>query len=311
MRGSPNKFKIFYPVLRIIPTGAGLTDAPQLDTKAFGDHPRGCGARQSYAKQSYPELGSSPRMRGSRRHTIYQDVIRGIIPAHAGLTLRQQARYHLQGAHTTVDSTTVKLQGSSPRMRGSQPVSSDCLSCSGIIPAGAGLTPARYSRFSDIRDHPRGCGAHAESRAVKPVKSGSSPRVRGSHFMRDLPAEQAGIIPAGAGLTHCYRHVHCRIRDHPRGCGAHAESRAVKPVKSGSSPRVRGSHFMRDLPAEQAGIIPAGAGLTRAQMSPACFSGDHPRGCGAHVPRQLWPLLLLGSSPRVRGSLYPCLRGCS
>ena len=140
MRGSPNKFKIFYPVLRIIPTGAGLTDAPQLDTKAFGDHPRGCGARQSYAKQSYPELGSSPRMRGSRRHTIYQDVIRGIIPAHAGLTLRQQARYHLQGAHTTVDSTTVKLQRSSPRMRGSRPPALLRCVVQGIIPADAGLT---------------------------------------------------------------------------------------------------------------------------------------------------------------------------
>ena len=56
------------------------------------------------------------------------------------------------------------------------------------------------------------------------------------------------------------------------------------------------------------GIIPAGAGLTcRIGMGTADLR-DHPRGCGAHLAQLSHRFIVLGSSPRVRGSRSPCHR---
>ena len=73
--------------------------------------------------------------------------------------------------------------------------------------------------------------------------------------------------------------------------------------EGGLSPRVRGT---RQLDADRgviAGIIPACAGNTRLARSRTLGSRDHPRVCGEHlaIPRPSFPLM--GSSPRVRGTL--------
>ena len=52
------------------------------------------------------------------------------------------------------------------------------------------------------------------------------------------------------------------------------------------------------------GIIPAGAGLTGRLTKFDFGRGDHPRGCGAHLRCCRAVLTRLGSSPRVRGSLF-------
>ena len=65
---------------------------------------------------------------------------------------------------------------------------------------------------------------------------------------------------------------------------------------------MRGSRQYRQCELRAAGIIPAGAGLTRAPVRALVGRRDHPRGCGAHprpMQRKKW---LQGSSPRVRGS---------
>ena len=132
--------------------------------------------------------------------------------------------------------------GSSPRVRGSLFAHEERVARDGIIPAGAGLTLRQFTDSQEIRDHPRGCGAHS----YPPQFSDSEP----------------GIIPAGAGLTDCQLSRASGLRDHPRGCGAHFFLKFFFRVNRGSSPRVRGSRenfFKKRL---ALGIIPAGAGLT-------------------------------------------------
>ena len=138
-----------------------------------GDHPRACGAHFCEANGERSSAGSSPRMRGSRDGP-HQAVHRlGIIPAHAGLTTewaeekkRQRDHPRACGAHVLSVGTTTRVQGSSPRMRGSLRDSPLLGKQSGIIPAHAGLT----CRKIDIRqcrwDHPRACGAHMLSRMI-------------------------------------------------------------------------------------------------------------------------------------------------
>ena len=52
------------------------------------------------------------------------------------------------------------------------------------------------------------------------------------------------------------------------------------------------------------GIIPAGAGLTGEMERKGSTTRDHPRGCGAHLPHRSLMPYGVGSSPRVRGSLF-------
>ena len=193
----------------------------------------------------------------------------GIIPAGAGLTgisklPMWQIRDHPRGcrAHTYDANTSARVWGSSPRVRGSHLRQGKDDSRLGIIPAGAGLTRPRPLISRATRDHPRGCGAHVFSSPADIGGWGSSPRVRGSQPSGSFPIHEDGIIPAGAGLTSRQRRARLFRRDHPRGCGAHCACSRDTGICAGSSPRVRGSHFVELRCPRRNGIIPAGAGLT-------------------------------------------------
>ena len=107
-------------------------------------------------------------MRGSRDTSHMCFWVFGIIPAHAGLTIRASNgesfdRDHPRacGAHTGLKHFGLTLTGSSPRMRGSQRIDIEVLARTGIIPAHAGLTTSRMKWQALSRDHPRACGAHS------------------------------------------------------------------------------------------------------------------------------------------------------
>ena len=70
---------------------------------------------------------------------------------------------------------------------------------------------------------------------------------------------------------------------------------------------MRGSRRLPEIHCVRAGIIPADAGLTSSSSCLACEDGDHPRGCGAHLPRWWFKSILRGSSPRMRGSPIMCM----
>ena len=91
----------------------------------------------------------------------------GIIPAGAGLTVCDGLDHidnwdHPRGcgAHLHAREIIIQLQGSSPRVRGSHRLSTIFGRYLGIIPAGAGLTRHNKKACHNLRDHPRGCGAH-------------------------------------------------------------------------------------------------------------------------------------------------------
>ena len=88
MRGSP-----LIPMARlwvngIIPAHAGLTFMLTSRRSPAWDHPRACGAHLRCSALAETMSGSSPRMRGSRSFLLDGRHGFGIIPAHAGLTVR-------------------------------------------------------------------------------------------------------------------------------------------------------------------------------------------------------------------------------
>ena len=135
-------------------------------------------------------------------------------------------------------------QGSSPHVRGAQPVVRAEHIVGGIIPACAGSTPRNLLLVSAPWDHPRMCGEHATPRTDTP--------------------DSTGIIPACAGSTSVCFLGKFLVGDHPRMCGEHFNCEEVALMRVGSSPHVRGARSTRPGRRCALGIIPACAGSTMA-----------------------------------------------
>ena len=191
--------------------------------------------------------------------------------------------------------------GSSPRVRGRRRRQHHPGGLLGLIPAGAGQTPAQPSHGSASWAHPRGCGADECLEAWHHERRGSSPRVRGRRISVIHARSLCRLIPAGAGQTPARATTGPACRAHPRGCGADT-SMVIEAIKGfGSSPRVRGRRRRPITNLQRKGLIPAGAGQTLNAPGKNLPTKAHPRGCGADYPDPLAFILDYGSSPRVRG----------
>ena len=152
--------------------------------------------------------GSSPRLRGTLRTGRERARTDGIIPALAGNTIaivcscrRSWDHPRACGEHYTYDSADINSMGSSPRLRGTLGFPCEVLGEFGIIPALAGNTAAPAARLQCAWDHPRACGEHLRPDSVTASVTGSSPRLRGTHYFTTGNLFHIGIIPALAGNT--------------------------------------------------------------------------------------------------------------
>ena len=128
--------------------------------------------------------------------------------------------------------------------------------------------------------------------------------MRGTHDVIAFHALRPGIIPAYARNT-CRNDTRgCCTWDHPRVCGEHGTTLGSKRLKRGSSPRMRGTPEKDMEPYQTGGIIPAYAGNTKDYREHTPHVRDHPRVCGEHCKGVLICGILLGSSPRTRGTPY-------
>ena len=131
----------------IIPAHAGNTIPTSPFRCSCRDHPRACGEHVKKIACKKFDMGSSPRMRGTRRWAAPMFSFQGIIPAHAGNTAVAfrswfQPRDHPRacGEHDVRGTECTNWKGSSPRMRGTRVGHDGLLGAFGIIPAHAGNT---------------------------------------------------------------------------------------------------------------------------------------------------------------------------
>ena len=137
------------------------------------------------------------------------------------------------------------------------------------------------------------------------VTPGSSPRMRGTRHYPGRRFVDRGIIPAHAGNTGGVHSCFIPLGDHPRACGEHPAFFNPVPDDKGSSPRMRGTLSPEQFSVFSPGIIPAHAGNT-LECKPCSRSlRDHPRACGEHFSLDSSPCMIAGSSPRMRGTLWP------
>ena len=293
----------------IIPACAGNTSIFKKENLYWGDHPRVCGEHAGFVVPFDADGGSSPRVRGTLLWNGDNAVRYGIIPACAGNTLHGRLRSlprrdhpRVCGEHLYSFACHAASSGSSPRVRGTRWRAPSVRVSSGIIPACAGNTGLNDESRKHGRDHPRVCGEHSLAYSLSVGTLGSSPRVRGTQQFVQTVGNVVGIIPACAGNTSAPTSSLTDTRDHPRVCGEHFKHYGVPLEPEGSSPRVRGTHYVFSDIGGKVGIIPACAGNTDYIVYIQAVDGDHPRVCGEHsLPPGDSPKTM-GSSPRVRGT---------
>ena len=189
-------------------------------------------------------------MRGTHRRWLRGDPATRFIPAHAGNTCdRRRSRdahtVHPRacGEHESLAIITTHIVGSSPRMRGTRVASLPPFGRRRFIPAHAGNTLYWRSALLTRPVHPRACGEHTHSRPHWIAVGGSSPRMRGTRTDRSVSVVVTRFIPAHAGNTGVRQIMRVLGSVHPRACGEHTTAAALSASLTGSSPRMRGTHF--------------------------------------------------------------------
>ena len=187
-RGKPRR--IFRRVRRpgLIPAHAGKTSLAGPFNGEDGAHPRSRGENVAVLACGGVDLGSSPLTRGKQNRVPCKPGDAGLIPAHAGKTVRSGTRRRRAGAH--------------PRSRGENLANAlRVIADERLIPAHAGKTPLGSALLGTVRAHPRSRGENElGKRRVEGVK-GSSPLTRGKRRRMDRRRARRRLIPAHAGKT--------------------------------------------------------------------------------------------------------------
>ncbi len=187
--------------------------------------------------------------------------------------------------------------GSSPRARGTRCGDADTCAAMRFIPAGAGNTRVFLPLPVFLQVHPRGCGEHRQASTTAEIKTGSSPRVRGTRRPRICARGRGRFIPAGAGNTAILGFFVLAALVHPRGCGEHRPFLADPMESVGSSPRVRGTLRAQKALSDTERFIPAGAGNTTTTPAKP-FGADWRSWMGRPASLSHW-------------TIYPALRSTS
>ena len=295
--------------------------------------PACAGNSGQFMKSSYGDLGSSPRVRGTRPNHLSEDVLDRFIPACAGNSHGRRTKTRHVRRFIPACAGNSHAPARWPRGQPVHPRVCGELKPKKVVEPSGGPTV-----------HPRVCGELERYHALRERYDGSSPRVRGTRERRVRAIGDLRFIPACAGNSK-RRQSRRRFRPvHPRVCGELAIWRPPASTNIGSSPRVRGTRAgaralhlgSRFIPACAGNSPPAAwsprlapvhprvcgelhrtrfAFLAKLRFIPACAGNSpellllahrqsvHPRVCGELRWVAYYVLLPSGSSPRVRGTL--------
>ena len=248
-------------------------------------------------------------MRGTLRSPRDRNANKRFIPARAGNSSIVRGSRTGRSVHPRacgelllIISRVFHQNGSSPRVRGTPGDPDYECGLVRFIPARAGNSCSRQHRSSRHTVHPRACGELASRYRAIASFSGSSPRVRGTHSKRCAAADSDRFIPARAGNSASSVAEGSFVSVHPRACGELKPFTRRASNSCGSSPRVRGTHFPRIARYAERRFIPARAGNSVPFRWASVHPPVHPRACGELDRNPVAGSMMVGSSPRVRGT---------
>ncbi len=133
------------------------------------------------------------------------------------------------------------LDGSSPRVWGTDPLTSTDPVMDRFIPTGVGNGEMLAGNPSQLPVHPHGCGERVIVFSVNGLTIGSSPRVWGTVSSRKTLPATMRFIPTGVGNGKLIAGNPSQLPVHPHGCGERRPSAWLPCRRLGSSPRVWGT----------------------------------------------------------------------
>ena len=261
---------------RFIPACAGNSRSSCRWPPCTPVHPRVCGELRNAVALTQDSTGSSPRVRGTLQLVAQAAFNDRFIPACAGNSRRQPSAWLPRSVHPRVcGELSTKRAVRAPHYR--------------FIPACAGNSIAAWPVRCWRGVHPRVCGELPRWALSRGYDRGSSPRVRGTPGRIPPPPPLRRFIPACAGNSSRWTTGPQSPSVHPRVCGELAPHRAVEFV------HVR--------------FIPACAGNSTTNALRRRATPVHPRVCGELTPAFVGGVCIDGSSPRVRGTPLPRVKG--
>ena len=196
----------------LIPAHAGKTTQRPCPLTRSTAHPRSRGENLIPGCLIAPGAGSSPLTRGKQSIRSLKPPMRGLIPAHAGKTMKRNRRTSAYRAHPRSRgenhggrSWVLRSPGSSPLTRGKHRRARPRGRRLGLIPAHAGKTNGRSRGHRRFRAHPRSRGENTAQASPYASASGSSPLTRGKLCDLIPILRRQRLIPAHAGKTSSLR----------------------------------------------------------------------------------------------------------
>ena len=216
---------------RFIPACAGNRINKLRIITCYTVHPRVCGEQSSPITIEPGSAGSSPRVRGTESIRRLPPIGDRFIPACAGNRKMTSIWQSMRSVHPRVcgEQSAVlpdqrPINGSSPRVRGTDFNGGSVASAGRFIPACAGNSSLMTGWGSIRTVHPRVCGEQCVCVCV--CVCGSSPRVRGTALDRKISQVGLRFIPACAGNSRNLSSPSTTPAVHPRVCGEQRSRRA-------------------------------------------------------------------------------------
>ena len=233
--------------MRLIPAHAGKTICSWSPRRTPRAHPRSRGENRSGLSSATTRTGSSPLTRGKPTKCQPIEVVRRLIPAHAGKTHgcpassgKPTAHPRSRGENVTTVTKARAVEGSSPLTRGKPRLFLRTHLVGRLIPAHAGKTQSPHWCAGLTKAHPRSRGENYNQQIIIYRELGSSPLTRGKRSKLGQPFTCARLIPAHAGKTPLSTILDGDCTAHPRSRGENSASRPITRCKAGSSPLTRG-----------------------------------------------------------------------
>ena len=151
--------------------------------------------------------------------------------------------------------------------------------------------------------HPHACGEHETVGGKKATGIGSSPRLWGTLHLDFGQMNVERFIPTPVGNTASSSFSRAISSVHPHACGEHEYSSTGVTCHLGSSPRLWGTQDLTFIQRDRDRFIPTPVGNTILRHPQRGARPVHPHACGEHSFFRLLPFDLLGSSPRLWGTL--------
>ncbi len=274
---------------RFIPTHVGNTAVAKAISDVLVVHPHACGEHSWASPLATIRTGSSPRMWGTLYQGYGERDCKRFIPTHVGNTLSpmiisamRAVHPHACGEHTSVFEVIILQPGSSPRMWGTP----HCFLNNGLrvrfIPTHVGNTPNPAPLPSGNTVHPHACGEHYKTVNLMNKTGGSSPRMWGTRRNPLCLMVSYRFIPTHVGNTPPRFSWPRWHPVHPHACGEHLFDGIKGDMKSGSSPRMWGTHSKHLLWCYCLRFIPTHVGNTLRPTTSAGHEPVHPHACGEH-----------------------------